>query len=313
MKINSFFSCLSLAAILLAGGGCSFKKITVNTVARALSGDESLVFNGEDDPELVGAALPFALKTYESLLEASPRNPRLLAAAGKVFVMYSFAFVQSPAEMMTEDHLARQKHELQRAKKLYLRGRDYLLAALNEAHPGFAGLVRQGRTDSALVSTTIKDTTLLYWTGMAWMGALNVDKNDIGLVVTMPQAIAFLSRVSELKETYGEGAIHEFFLSYYGGLPASMGGSEEKSRRHFARAVELSKGKKAGPYVALATTVCVRNQNLAEFRDLLHKALAVDVTRKDRYRLTNVIYQEKAGWLLDHADRFFVNDTLGEY
>ena len=100
--------------------------------------------------------------------------------------------------------------------------------------------------------------------------------------------------------------MHEIFISYYAAAPAELGGSEEKARAEFARAVELSGGHSAGPYVALASSVSVKNQNEAEFRDLLAKALAVDVNAVPAERLTNTINQQKAQWLLDHADRFFV-------
>jgi hypothetical protein len=133
---------------------------------------------------------------------------------------------------------------------------------------------------------------------------------DIALTVTMPQAMAFINRAAALCPLYGEGAISEFYLSYYGGLPASMGGSETKAREYFAKALELSKGRKVGPYLSLASTVSIRNQNVGEFRDLLQKALAVDISHKDKYRLTNVIYQQKAKWYLDHEDDFFVIDEL---
>jgi predicted anti-sigma-YlaC factor YlaD len=303
------FTLTTLAALaLFVAAGCSAKKIMINSVARALSSESSLVFTGEDDPELVAGALPFALKTYETLLEKTPNHHDLLIAAGKGFVTYAFAFIQMPSDELTEDQLAQQQAEHQRAKKLYLRGLDYLLRALEVSHPGFLNLVTAGNIDSALALAALPDTTALYWGGMAWMGALTADKADIDLMVSMPRAVGFMKRLSVLDSAYGEGAVDEFFLSYYGGLPASMGGSEKKAREHFNRTLELSHNRKAGPYVALASTVSVRNQNLAEFRDLLHKALAVDVTHRDKYRLTNVIYQQKARWLLGNFDRFFVSD-----
>jgi predicted anti-sigma-YlaC factor YlaD len=304
-----YLACI-LISLMVLSSGC-IKRYAVNKTANALSGAESLVFSGDEDPELVGDALPFALKMYESLLEKTPRHVPLLISTGKSFVMYSFAFVQTPADQMTEEQLALQHSERMRAKKLYLRARGYLFTALNECHPGFDSLIERGTIDSALALTDQSDTTALYWTGMAWMAAITADKKDIDLVITMPRAVAFVSRVKELNANFGEGSVDEFFLSYYGGLPASMGGSEEKARECFKKAIELSKGKKAGPYLSLATTVSIRNQNIKEFRDLLNKALAVDVSHRDKYRLTNVIYQKKAQWYLDNEDNYFLStDTL---
>jgi predicted anti-sigma-YlaC factor YlaD len=69
---------------------------------------------------------------------------------------------------------------------------------------------------------------------------------------------------------------------------------------------------RAGPYIALATSVSVKNQDAAEFRELLGKALAIDVNADIPDRLVNIINQRKARWLLDHVDDYFLADEGGE-
>ena len=84
-----------------------------------------------------------------------------------------------------------------------------------------------------------------------------------------------------------------------------MGGSYERAREHFARAVELSEGFDAGPYVALATGVAVAEENREEFRELLETALAIDLEEAPENRLLNTIAQRRARGLLDHIDDLF--------
>lgn len=60
--------------------------------------------------------------------------------------------------------------------------------------------------------------------------------------------------------------------------------------------------------MALATTVSVKNQNAAEFRELLGKALAIDVNADIPDRLVNIINQRKARWLLDHVGDYFLEE-----
>jgi predicted anti-sigma-YlaC factor YlaD len=187
-----------------------------------------------------------------------------------------------------------------------------MLYACELRYPGFNALVNSDLADSALAQTTISDTTLLYWTGAAWMGAFTADKFDMALAVDMGKPVAFMQRLLNLNESYGQGSVHEFFISYYGSMPVSMGGSEEKSRKHFDRAIELSKGLKAGPYVSLATSVCVSRQYDAEFKSLLQKALAVNTDASVENRLANIISQNKAGWLLDNIGNFFILDDEEE-
>ncbi len=298
---------LALAAALAPG--CSIKKWALNKVAGALSAEGGTVFTGDSDPQLVADALPFALKMYESLLEAVPENQDLLVATGKAFCMYSYAFVHSGADTMSDARIAERTAQYKRAKKLYLRGRDYLFRAWDLRHPGFVALVEEDKTDSALSRADAADTTLVYWTAASWMGAFSADKFDMSLAVDMQKPVAFMQRLLGLNESYGEGAAHEFFISYYGSIPASMGGSEKMAREHFARALELSKGSKAAPYVSLATAVCIGKQDVQEFRQLLGAALAIDVDGAPANRLANILSQTKAQWLLDHTDNFFLLDS----
>jgi hypothetical protein len=57
----------------LAFTGCSLRNTAVNLIGDALSGGTG-AYASDDDPELIREALPFGLKTFESLLEASPNH-----------------------------------------------------------------------------------------------------------------------------------------------------------------------------------------------------------------------------------------------
>jgi predicted anti-sigma-YlaC factor YlaD len=297
---------VSLTAFVFPG--CSIKKWALNKTAAALTQEGGTVFTGDNDPQLVADALPFALKTYESLLQSIPNNQDLLIATGKAFCMYAYAFIQVPADTLGDTRIDEKLAQYKRAKNMFLRSRGYLLRACELRHPGFNALLDADKADSALAQMTAADSTLLYWTGGAWMGAFTADKFDMKLAVDMKKPVAFMQRLLAVDEPYGDGAAHEFFISYYGSMPVSMGGSEEQARKHFSRAVELSKGLKAGPYVSLATSVDVSKQNAGEFRTLLGKALVIDVDASPANRLANIISQKKALWLLDHIDNYFLID-----
>jgi predicted anti-sigma-YlaC factor YlaD len=308
---NQILLLLCCCAVLLHTG-CSIKKLALSKVASALTAEGGTVFTGDDDPQLVADALPFALKTYESLLVSLPENQDLLIATGKAFCMYAFAFIQSPADTLPDAAIIEKNAAYARAKRMFLRSRGYLLKACELRYPRFNALIDSDLIDSALSLTTISDTTLLYWTGAAWMGAFTADKFDMTLAVDMGKPVAFMNRLLAINESFGAGSAHEFFISYYGSMPVSMGGSEEKSRKHFARALELSKGLKAGPYVSLATSVCVSRQYDAEFKSLIEKAMAVNPDSSIENRLANTITQTKARWLIAHMDNFFILDQLEE-
>ena len=88
-----------LAILFIAGQGCSVKTMAVKTVANALS-ETGDVFTRDDDPVLVGDALPFALKLYESLLESVPTHVPLLVSTCSGFTQYGSAFVEAQAAQL---------------------------------------------------------------------------------------------------------------------------------------------------------------------------------------------------------------------
>jgi predicted anti-sigma-YlaC factor YlaD len=300
-----------VAALLLIGllSSCSINQFAVRTVGGFLAGSgQGTVFTGDDDPELVRDALPFAMKTYESLLESDPKNAPLALATGRAFVGYAFAFVQAPSDELPADQVQQQRDMRLRAKKLFLRGRGYVLQGMESRRPGFSAALDRGDVTAALRLSRRDDADYLYWTAAAWMAAFSADPFDFSLIVAVPRAVALLQQVAAWDDAYGAGAVQEILVSFYGGAPADLGGGEQKARASFARAVQLSRGLRAGPYVALATTVSVKNQDAAEFRNLLGKALAVDVNADIPDRLVNIINQRRARWLLDHAGDYFLEE-----
>lgn len=299
---------VALLALLCAALTASCASGAMKMVADALSsGTSGLAFTGDDDPELVGDALPFALKLYESLLEEVKDSPGLYLSSGSGFIMYANAWVQGPADMLPDTEVDARKRMTARAQKLYLRGRDYVLAGLDLKYPGFKASLEGEGYGEFLGRMEKVDVPFLYWSAAGWLAAYAADPFDVELGVGARKARAMMDAALRLDEVYDGGAIHDFFVTYYGALPAVMGGSEEKARSHFARALELSGGLKASPYVSLASTVSVKNQNLGEFKELLNKALAVDVSARTANRLSNIIAQRKARWLLDHASDRFLN------
>ena len=77
-------------------------------------------------------------------------------------------------------------------------------------------------------------------------------------------------------------------------------------------ALQLSSGQQASPFVSLAESVSVREQNLIEFKSLLNRALAINPDARPEWRLENLIMQRRAKWLLTRTDELFLNRETKE-
>jgi len=298
-----------LLALLLGSAplleGCFLKSMAVDSIADSLAGTGD-TFSSDNDVQLVGEAVPFSLKFMESVLSATPRHRGLLTALSKNFTQYGYAYVQSRAEAIADDSYKDSREMKLRAKKLYVRARDYGLRGLATRFDGFGDKVRKDPKE-AVAKAEKKDVELLYWTGVSWMAAISIGKDDASLVSDVPQAEALIYKAYELDPDYDQGAIHDFLITYEGSRPAMMGGSLKKAKEHFEAALKLNKGEHASSYLNYAEAVCLKEQDKACFEEMIEKALAVDPDKKVSSRLVNLIMQKRARWLRSRMDKLFVD------
>ncbi len=287
-------------AVALAAGGCSLQNWAVDRAGDALAGNSTVIAR-DDDPELIRAAVPLSLKLMEALLEKNPRHPGLLLATASGFSQYSYAFVQQDAERLEDTDQAAALQQHARARRLYLRARDYGLRGLATRHDGFVAALR-GDPQAAAATLTRNDVALAYWTAVAWSAAIGQAKDDPALIGDLPTVDALAERLAALDPDFGDGALQSFLITY----EMARGGHVEVARAHFARAVTLSHGTSAGPYVALAEAVCVAERRRAEYLTLLDQALAIDPDRHPDNRLENLILQRRATWLRQRVDDLFL-------
>jgi len=291
-----FLACLT--------GGCSIERYATGKVADALSVTGGS-FASDPDMELIREASPFGLKLMENVLESQPDHQELLTALARGFVQYAYAFVALDGDIAESESLVRAEALRERARKLYLRAREYGLRALEVCEPGFrAEFERDPRAAASLLRRPAMDA--LYWTAAAWGASLALSKDRPDAVADQPALEALLDRTLLVDESYGEGALRSILVSYEPSRIGGERGARDRARRQFERAVELSRGLSAAPYVALAEAVSVAKQDRQEFLALLDAALAIDVDAAPERRVENLVHQRRARWLVSRVDELFL-------
>ena len=284
--------------VLLA---CSPKRYALNQVADALSSNgEGGAFARDDDPELVRDAVPFALKTMESLSDQLDDHVGLRLGMARGFTQYAYAFVQQPAELGTPPDVA--AAQLLRARRLYLRAREYGLDGLRLQRGVSA---KDLSRPEGIARLQKEDVPLMYWTFAPWAAAIAADKRDLSLVGDLPIIAALLDRALQLDEAYDGGALHEFAITFDPARPE--GTTPQKQKQHFDRAMQLAEGTKISALVTYAQAVAGPAQNKAEYEALLRQAASYDVEQPKarKNRLANVLARRRAQYLLAHEDDVF--------
>jgi predicted anti-sigma-YlaC factor YlaD len=284
----------------LLSGGCSLRSMAVNAIVPVLANPD--VYLSEEDPELVRESLPFLLKTIESIIQSSPEQDEALVFACSGFTLFGNAFLQVDADLAEWVDYGSALELRDRASRYYVRARDYCLRSLELRYDGIGEGLRQDPV-TALAVADDDDVEVLFLLGAAWGLAIsNTMAPD--LVADLPAVRALMTRAIELNEGYDRGAIHGALIILES-LPPEVGGSPERAREHFDRAVELSDGLDAAPFVSYATGVLQPAEQRAAWEQMLGRALAIDPDEDTSLRLLNLVNQKRARSLLDHADDLF--------
>jgi len=294
-----------LGILLLSSGCASVRNAVTGNMSESLASSAALSFAREGDPVLAAEAMPFALKTLDMLALQSPDNPDVLLAAAKAYIQYSNAFLDWEARKIEDQDFSAAEALRTRAANLYRRGRDYAASALAVKHADpITNLLTNPK--SFLARMKPSDVPALYWLGAGWASLIATAPSDMEEMTRLPLVEEIMRTAYALDPDFDRGALHEFFLLYDGSRSPAMGGDAQRAEHYFDLAVAASGGTLASPYVALATTVAIQQQDDQRFRSLLEQAVAVNPDTHPDVRLANTIAREKALWYLEHIDQFFV-------
>lgn len=301
---HGFF--VTMAILLLIIESCALDSLAMDVVADSLSspGNNS-VFLGDDDPQLVGDSLPFAIKFYESISAIRPDHQGMKSTIGSLYVMYANAFVQAPAQRLGAEAYALREEVLKRAKKFYLRGRDLIQEVLEKRYPGFTVALAQNDLSPLLARMVQKDVSLLYWYSAAWFSATSLDSLDTRLGVKLPVIKTMIDRALVLEPDFNGGSIHEFLMLYYASMPPGLGFDPALSEKHYILAGKAAGGISASAMVGRAESWHLPRQEKEAFVALLDQAIQIDPKQNPNATLITVLAQKRAQYLLASLDELF--------
>ena len=270
---------------------CSLNTLALRSTATLMDRGVAAYYE-EADPQLAREAMASQLKFVEGLMQSDPKDPRLNRLAAEGFGSYTFLFIEDS--------------QPERAKALYLRGRDYALRSFS-ARPALAGLAAMMPDDleKALKSAGKAEAPALFWAALCWSGFINLSKDSPDAVAELPKAAAIMKRSHELDPDYNFAGSDMFFGVYFASRPKLLGGDTAKAQEHFKWAERLTQGKYLMTYVLEAKTLAVALQDRALFESLLAKVKDSPAGRLPNARLADEVAKLKAAALIEKIDDLF--------
>jgi len=288
---KAFFLSLIFLCAPFAIGCFPIKRLTVASVGQIL---ENVVRASakQTDPVLVRQGTPAYLMLLDGLIEAYPKDRRLLLAGAEAHCSYAGAFTD-------QDNPGA-------AGKLYLKGKQYALRAMPQ-HQEFLSVLSRPYSflEEYVGNFSRRDVPPLFWFASCWAGWISVTTDSVRAIADLPRVVLLMERVLELDETYQYGSAHLFMGVYKSAKPRAYGGKPEEARRHFERAIEIGKGDFLMAYVYYAENHARKTFQRDLYISLLEKVLEAPDDRIPELTLINTIAKIRAKELLSHVEEYF--------
>lgn len=302
---------LALSLSMLLCSACSLRQLTVDQTAEVFKHGVAAV-DKEWDYELGAASFAPNIKMLEIFLYSSPDNPVLLHLLARLYSGYGMAVLEDRLERMAgagddlDENPAVEQLRL-RTKEMQERAHRYGLRLLETSEPGAKEAYKKGREAlSEMLEGCDKDDVVgLLWTTMPVAMALNIDREDVALMAQIPKIKALLVRAVELDEGYFYATAHVILGALYGSVGPMLGGDAKRARKHFERALELTKRRFLLVQVMYAKTLAVQTQDRKLFDALLDEVNKADINILVEQRLTNMVAKRQASRLRAKANELF--------
>ena len=203
----------------LLSGGCSLRSMAVNAIVPVLANPD--VYRSEEDPELVRDALPFLLKTIESILDTSPRQNQALVFACTGFTLYANAFLQVDADLAEWDDYGRALAAARAGPEDCTFGRaNYCLRRLDLKYRGDHRTVEcsnlRRRSSCHGASTTSRCLLLARAHRGDWPSRTRLDHPELVADLPAVQVRCWRGMRSSWMKDYARGSIHGALITHRG-------------------------------------------------------------------------------------------------
>jgi len=160
-----------------------------------------------------------------------------------------------------------------------------------------------GETDLQFKINDVRD---LYWLAAAYGGAIKSSRGNPFDVVNLPVVKKLLITAIALDPKWGKGALYSAMMSYTSSRPDLFGDALIDSVSSFyEKALIASDSLDASLFVSYAELIDKKFQDRDAFEQKLDIVLNMDVEKDKDFRLSNIIAQERAKWLLSKTDEIF--------
>ena len=252
-----------------------------------------------DHPKIVSLYFEKKIKSLERKKSLSTEQKRLLL---KTKVEYGFGVLLEESDRILDDDYNLGVKKSQEAYIVFSDAKKVGNSILIISYPKLDSWL-SGETD---LQFNINDVSDLYWLAAAYGGAIKSSRGNPFDVVKLPVVKKLLITAIALDPKWGKGALYSAMMSYTSSRPDLFGDALIDSVSSFyEKALIASDSLDASLFVSYAELIDKKFQDRDAFEQKLDIVLKMDVEKDKDFRLSNIIAQERAKWLLSKTDEIF--------
>ena len=252
-----------------------------------------------DHPKIVSLYFENKIKSLERKKSLSTEQKRLLL---KTKVEYGFGVLLEESDRTLDHDYNLGVKKSQEAYIVFSDAKKVGNSILIISYPKLDSWL-SGETD---LQFKINDVSDLYWLAAAYGGAIKSSRGNPFDVVKLPVVKKLLITAIALDPKWGKGALYSAMMSYTSSRPDLFGDALIDSVSSFyAKALIASDSLDASLFVSYAELIDKKFQDRDAFEQKLDIVLNMDVEKDKDFRLSNIIAQERAKWLLSKTDEIF--------
>jgi hypothetical protein len=286
---------LALAGALgLLNAGC-LKQILLDGQIEATR-KAAAAIDAFSDYEVARTAAYSGATQFEGMHYLAPQNEDALFVLTQTWTSLTFAFIEDDLEQAEDgegEGSALYAYHKARAVAGYDRAIHYGLELLEKKHPGFSGAKKNDDTMKAWLAGFTdpgQDAENLFWTGYAWIGRVNILKDEPAQVADLFIGVAMIERVKQLHHDYLYGSVHTILGAYHARSPMA---EIEEGKKEFDQAIALTGGKALLPKFQLAAKYYCTKGDKEKYVKTLEEVRDAGDTLPEQ-RLTNAIAKRRA-------------------
>ena len=252
-----------------------------------------------DHPKIVSLYFEKKIKSLERKKSLSTEQKRLLL---KTKVEYGFGVLLEESDRTLDHDYNLGVKKSQEAYIVFSDAKKVGNSILIISYPKLDSWL-SGETD---LQFKINDVSDLYWLAAAYGGAIKSSRGNPFDVVNLPVVKKLLITAIALDPKWGKGALYSAMMSYTSSRPDLFGDALIDSVSSFyEKALIASDSLDASLFVSYAELIDKKFQDRDAFEQKLDIVLNMDVKKDKDFRLSNIIAQERAKWLLSKTDEIF--------